>query len=59
MAKESIIDLMNECIAEDVEAMQEVIEEDIKPLIEYRAKLEKDIYNKAKAELDELEEGLP
>ncbi len=53
---DSIIDLMNECIAEDVEAMQEVIEEDILPLIKYRAKLEKDIYNKAYKEVKELEE---
>ena len=47
MARESVIDLMNEVIAEDVEAMKEVIKEDILPLIEYRSKLERTIFNKA------------
>lgn len=57
MPEESIIDLMNECIAEDMEAMKEVVEEDIKPLIDYRVKLEKKIFNKAYDEVKELEEG--
>ena len=52
---DSTLEIMQECIAEDMEAMREVIREDLVPLIEYRTKLEKDIYNKAKEELDELE----
>ena len=56
MVRESVIDLMNEVIAEDVEAMKEVIKEDILPLIEYRSKLERTIFNKAYEELQELEE---
>ena len=52
---DSIIEIMEECIAEDMEAIREVIREDLVPLIEYRTKLEKDIYNKAFKELKELE----
>jgi len=52
---DSILEIMEECIAEDMEAMREVIREDLVPLIEYRTKLEKDIYNKAYKELRELE----
>ena len=59
VAKESMIELMNECIAEDIEAIREVFEEDIQPLIDYRVKMEKKIFNKAKEELDELEKELP
>ena len=58
MPEESIIDLMNECIAEDIEAMREVMEEDIVPLIKYRSKLERDIFNKAYKEVQELEEEI-
>ena len=54
--EDNIIEIMQECIAEDMEAMREVIQEDLVPLIEYRTKLEKDIYNKAYKELQELEE---
>lgn len=53
--EQSILELMQECIDEDMEAMREVIEEDIQPLIEHRTKMEKSIYNKAHKELLELE----
>ena len=56
MVKESMIDLMNEVIAEDIAAMQEVVKEDIVPLIEFRTKLEREIFDKAFKELTELEE---
>ena len=52
---DSIIEIMEECIAEDMEAIREVIREDLVPLIEYRTELEKDIYNKAFKALQELE----
>ena len=52
---DNIVQLMQECITEDMEAMKEVIQEDLIPLIEYRTEQEKKIYNKAYKELKELE----
>ena len=49
------LEVMQEIVAEDLQLMQEVILEDLQPLIEYRRKLEKDIFSKAYQELQELE----
>lgn len=55
---DSIIELMNECIAEDIEAICELMDEDITPMIKYRQKLEKEAFEKAYSELKKLEEEL-
>jgi len=53
--EENIIELMQECIAEDMEAMREVIEEDLMPLIKYRQEEERKILDKALKEVQDLE----
>jgi len=56
--KTTFMELVDELVEEQIEIINELIDEEIKPIIEYRAKLEREIFNKAYKELLELEEGL-
>ena len=55
MSKSEFIDIADEVIAEDLEIIEELIEEEIKPLIDYRKQLEKKIFDKAFEEVKTLE----
>ncbi len=53
---ESQIDIMQEILGEgDIEALKELLEESIRPLIEYRARVEKEMGNKEIAEMYRME----
>ena len=60
MAKEeSPLDIMQEILGEgDIEALKELLDETIVPLIRFRAEQEKKIANKQINKMLELEEGL-
>lgn len=47
--------LMQELVEEDVEIMQEVINEEIVPLIKFREELERKAFEKAYKEMQKLE----
>ena len=53
--RDSVIDIMKEIADETVPVLMEMVEENIKPLIEYRADLEKKIANKEISEMYKLE----
>ena len=53
--KESPMDLINEVISEDMEALREVIEEAFMPLIKHHQEMEKKAFDKAYEDLMELE----
>jgi len=56
MKNTSFIEAVDEVIALQMSLIDEVIKEEVKPLIDYRAKLEKEAFEKAYKELRELEE---
>jgi len=57
MIEESSLDIMKEILGEgDIDALKELVEETIMPLIRYRVNLEKKIANKEINEMYELEE---
>lgn len=49
------IDIMQEILEEDMEALTELIAEEIKPLIKHRQDMEKKIGNKAIQKMYEME----
>ena len=51
----SLIEIADEVIAEDMIVIEELIKEEIQPLIDYRKKLEKKIFEKAYTEVLDLE----
>ena len=53
---DSQIELMEEVIAEDLEAMHELVMEDIVPILKYAKEQEKKMFDKAYKEVTELEE---
>ena len=55
--KDSLVDIMKEIADETIPVLTEVVEESIKPLIKYRADLEKKLGNQAIAEMYKLEES--
>lgn len=57
MKEPSVIELMQEIIAEDIEIMREVFSEDLQPLIKYRQKMEREIFNRVYEEVLKLEES--
>ena len=56
MIEENPIDLMKELADESVEALTELIQEEVAPLIKYRAELEKKIGNKEIREMRQMEQ---
>lgn len=54
----NLIELMEETIKEDLEVMRLVVKEDLVPLLEHRAKMEKKEFDKAYKELQALEQGV-
>lgn len=52
------LDLMNELVEETVDAIKELMDEEVKPLIKYRSELEKKIGKKAIDEMYKMEEDL-
>ncbi|KKN78452.1 hypothetical protein LCGC14_0349840 [marine sediment metagenome] len=59
MAKENVLNIMQEILGEgDIEALKELVEETILPLIKFRAEREKKIANREIAEMHRLEEEL-
>jgi len=55
---EQHIELFNELIAEGMGVLEELFNEEVKPLIDYRAELEKKIANQAIKQMYELERGV-
>ena len=55
MKEENPIDLMQELAEESVGALTELIQEEVEPLIKYRAELEKKIGNKEIREMRQME----
>lgn len=53
----TLMDVIDELVAEEIEIIDELIEEEVKPILEYKVKLEKDIFDKAYKEVLELEGG--
>jgi len=49
------LELMQEIVEEELEIMREVIAEDIVPLVKFREQLEKKEFNRALEELQKLE----
>lgn len=56
MPDKNVVQLMQEVIGEDIKIMQELIKEEIEPLLKYRAEMEKKAFEKAYRELKQLEE---
>ena len=56
MKEENPFDLMKELADESVEALTELIQEEIAPLIQYRAELEKKIGNKEIRDMHKMEQ---
>ena len=56
MIEENPIDLMKELAEESVEALTELIQEEVTPLINYRAELEKKMGNKEIREMRKMEQ---
>lgn len=50
--------IVDETIAEELEIVEEVIRDEIKPIIDYRKNLENKIFNKAYKEVLDLEKGV-
>lgn len=45
------MEIVDEVIKEEIELIDEIIKEEIQPLVEYRAKLEKQIFDKEYADV--------
>lgn len=54
--KNSFLTIVDELVAEEVEVMEELIQEEIMPLIKYRQELERKISTKAIADMYKAEE---
>lgn len=55
MKETSVMNLIDDIIAEDKEIIDELIEEEIKPIIEYKKKLQKEQFEREYREVLELE----
>jgi len=58
MTKETMLNLMEDIISEDIEVMKEVVKEDLLPLIKHRQEIERKIFNREYEEQKRLEEEL-
>ena len=54
--RNSFLTIVDELVKEEIEIMEELIQEEIAPLIKYRQGLEKKIANKAIADMYKAEE---
>ena len=54
--RNSFLTIVDELVKEEIEIMEELIQEEIAPLIKYRQELEKKIANKAIADMYKAEE---
>ena len=54
--RNSFLTIVDELVKEEIEAMEELIEEEVIPLIKYRQELERKIETKAIAEMYKAEE---
>lgn len=55
MKEDSLIEITDELLAEDTEIIEELMEEEIQPIIDYKKELERKIFDKAYKEVLELE----
>lgn len=55
--KTQFMTLTEEVVKEEISIINELIQEEVLPLIEYRKNLEKEIFNKAYKEMRQLEEA--
>jgi len=56
MKEESIIEMMNELSGDVTEALEELLKDEIQPIVDYRLKMEQKVGNKEINEMYKLEE---